>query len=130
MKVEIDNHVKTFRFPSEDLIYFSQSYKISKLYNENVMIYCTFGDTIYDPKSIQLIKNYGSFNNCLLEVHVSVVVLYVLLISQLFDDKKLLIMDGQTGEFTKYTKNIELKKENTIVKKEKIKFCFLDLFSY
>ena len=29
MKVEIDNHVKTFRFPSEDLIYFSQSYKIS-----------------------------------------------------------------------------------------------------
>ena len=35
MKVEIDNHVKTFRFPSEDLIYFSQSYKISN-YTKNV----------------------------------------------------------------------------------------------
>ena len=127
MRVEINNHVKTFRFPSEELIYFGQTHKINKLYDEDVMIYCSFGSTVYEPKGIHLVRNYGSFNKIVMEVHPTVIDMYVILIADLFKNKKLLIMDGQTGEFIKYTENVPL--EKLIIEEEKkVKFCFLDLF--
>ena len=128
MKVEIDKSIKTFRFPSSELIYFGHATKISKLFDEDIMIYCTYDDTIYIPYSIQLTKNYGHFKKDIMEVHMSVVDMYIILISKLFDEGKLLIMDGETGKFIKYTKNESLIKPKPIEKP--IRFTFLDLFSY
>lgn len=128
MKVEIDESIKTFRFHSSNLIYFGQTYKINKLYDEDIMVYCTYVDNVYIPYGIQLMKNYGPFRKDTKEVHMSVIDIYAVLISNLFDDKKLLIMDGQTGEFTKYIKNEPLPKPAT--KEKKVTFSFLDLFSY
>lgn len=110
MKVYLISKATTFFTHVKELSIFPEICHVGNLLNEDLLFVCSYINVYEHIKDIQLIHNYSkNLSNTIVDIDNDIIKQYVIHMLIKFYKKKLLIMDGNTFDFMRYTQNIPLK---------------------